>query len=65
MELQVFGGFAIDWPTEIKTLLTQISIVNFNWNLMFFACHDERPTFMTNWILFQLLPVFYALVFFS
>ena len=45
-----FGGFAINWPDTIKEILKTCGIVNFQWNLMFFSCHDPRPTFMENWV---------------
>ena len=46
----VFGGFAIKWPVEIKEILKAVGVFNFNWNLMFFSCHDPRPTFLENWV---------------
>ena len=63
--LQTLNGFAINWPTDVRDLLTPIGLVNFNWSWMFFGCYENRPTFMENWILFQLLPIVYALFFFS
>ena len=61
----LFGGFAVNWPKSISSLLAQVSLVNFNWNFMFFGCYDERPKFIENWIAFMLLPVFYAVFFMS
>ena len=61
----VFGGFAINWPADIKEILKAIGVFNFNWNLMFFSCHDPRPTFLEDWVMFQLLPVYYLLFFFG
>jgi len=55
----------VNWPQEISSLLAQVSLVNFNWNFMFFGCYDERPKFIENWIAFMLLPVFYAVFFMS
>ena len=61
----LFGGYAVNWPTAISKFLAQVSVVNFNWNLMFFGCYEDRPKLIENWIAFQLLPVFYAIFFFS
>ena len=46
----LFGKFAINWPEPIANLLAQVSVVNFNWNLMFFGCYEDRPNFMENWV---------------
>ena len=61
----LFGGYAVNWPSSISKFLSQVSVVNFNWNLMFFGCADDRPKLIDNWVMFQLLPIFYATFFFS
>ena len=61
----LFGQFAVNWPTTISSLLAQVSLANFNWNFMFFACWDQRPKFIDNWVVSMLLPVFYAVFFMS
>ena len=45
-----FSGFAIAWPTSIKTVLGVMGLANFDVNLMLFACWWGPSHFM-NWII--------------
>lgn len=59
-----FGGFAIAWPRRVKEVLDILGIANFDLNLMLLGC-TLRPGFAANWVLHQIIPLFYAACYFG
>ena len=53
------------WPQIIKKLLSTLSIINFDFNLLFFACSLRSPPFSFDWFMFELLPLWYAVYYFG
>ena len=49
----------------MKQILGFIKIVNFDFNLLFFDCSLDQPSFLAKWVMYQSLPVFYACYYFG
>lgn len=59
------GGFACAWPESTKSLLGILPVVNFDFNLLFFDCSLNQPSFLSKWVMYQSLPVFYTCYYFG
>ena len=52
------GTMALDWPDNIRLQLSYLRVANFDVNLMGFDCH-WKPSYVNEWIVLQMLPLFY------
>ena len=63
--VSAIGGYGILWSDQCKAVLRFLPIVNFDSSLLLFDCSMDQPNYLAKWIMFQMLPVFYACHYFG